>query len=194
MAAVDGGLSRRKAAEQFGVSISSTIRWTSRARRLGSVRPEPQGGDKRSRRIEGACAGDPGRDRPGARHHACRIARAPGRARGGGGPLDAVARLRPAADHAQKSAHAAEQDLPDVLSRRRAWFESQIDLDPEHLVFIDEPGASTKMARLYGCALRGRRLRWRSCRRWSCRTPPASPCGARGPAACPGHSLRRSPA
>ena len=52
VAAVDGGISRRKAAERFGVSISSAIRWTSRARRLGSVRPEPQGGDTRSRRIE----------------------------------------------------------------------------------------------------------------------------------------------
>ena len=52
VAAVDGGASRRKAAERFGVSISSAIRWTSRARRLGSVRPEPQGGDTRSRRIE----------------------------------------------------------------------------------------------------------------------------------------------
>ena len=51
VAAVDGGMSR-KAAERFGVSISSALRWTSRARRLGSVRPEPQGGDTRSRRIE----------------------------------------------------------------------------------------------------------------------------------------------
>ena len=52
VAAVDAGMSRRKAAERFGVSISSAIRWTSRARRLGSVRPEPQGGDTRSARIE----------------------------------------------------------------------------------------------------------------------------------------------
>ena len=52
VAAVGGGMSRRKAAERFGVSISSAIRWTSRARRSGSVRPEPQGGDKRSARIE----------------------------------------------------------------------------------------------------------------------------------------------
>ena len=51
-AAVEAGLSRRKAAERFEVSVSSAIRWTSRARRLGLVRPEPQGGDTRSRRIE----------------------------------------------------------------------------------------------------------------------------------------------
>jgi transposase len=71
-----------------------------------------------------------------------------------------VALLRPPQDHAQKkSAHAAEQDRPDVLSRRRAWFKGQLDLDPDRLVFIDETGASTKMARLRGRAPRGKRLR-----------------------------------
>jgi len=52
VAAVDGGLSRRKAAERFGVSISSAIRWTSLRRRTGELRPKRQGGDKRSARIE----------------------------------------------------------------------------------------------------------------------------------------------
>ncbi len=52
VAAVDGGLSRRKAAERFGVSISSAIRWTRLRRRTGDVRPKRQGGDKRSARIE----------------------------------------------------------------------------------------------------------------------------------------------
>ncbi|MBB2688782.1 UNVERIFIED_ORG: hypothetical protein GGD48_006633, partial [Rhizobium etli] len=31
-----------------------------------------------------------------------------------------------------------EQDRPDVLKRRRAWFDGQLDLDPEKLIFIDE--------------------------------------------------------
>ncbi len=43
--------------------------------------------------------------------------------------------------------------------RREAWFEAQPDLDPEKLVFIDETGASTKMARLYGRAAKGERCR-----------------------------------
>ncbi len=38
--------------------------------------------------------------------------------------------------------HAAEQDRADLLSRRQAWFESQLDVDPERLVFIDETRAS----------------------------------------------------
>jgi hypothetical protein len=71
-----------------------------------------------------------------------------------------VALLRPATDHAQKkTAHAAEQDRPDILRRRQAWFDEQLDLDPTRLVFIVETWASTNMARRYGRAPRGRRLR-----------------------------------
>ena len=46
-----------------------------------------------------------------------------------------------------------------MLKRRRAWFEGQRDLDPARLVFIDETWASTNMARRYGRAPRGERLR-----------------------------------
>lgn len=46
-----------------------------------------------------------------------------------------------------------------MLARRRAWFRNQPDLDPERLVFIDETGATTKMARLRGRAKRGARCR-----------------------------------
>jgi transposase len=59
----------------------------------------------------------------------------------------------------KKTAHAAEQDRPDVARRRWAWFEAQPDLDPGRLVFIDETGASTKMARRYGRSKRGLRCR-----------------------------------
>ena len=52
VSAVSGGMSRRRAAARFGVSISSAIRWTSLSRRTGDVRPKRQGGDKRSGRIE----------------------------------------------------------------------------------------------------------------------------------------------
>jgi hypothetical protein len=62
-------------------------------------------------------------------------------------------------DIQKKSAHALEQERPDVLKRRRAWFDGQLDLDPAELVFIDEAGLSTKMARLRGRAPRGERCR-----------------------------------
>jgi transposase len=45
------------------------------------------------------------------------------------------------------------------VKRREAWFESQPELDPERLVFIDQTGASTKMARLRGRSLCGERCR-----------------------------------
>jgi transposase len=59
----------------------------------------------------------------------------------------------------KKTAHASEQDRPDILKRREDWFESQLDLDPEKLVFIDETWATTNMARKNGRAPKGERLR-----------------------------------
>lgn len=71
-----------------------------------------------------------------------------------------MAVLAPAqADAQKKSAHASEQSRPDILRRRQAWFEDQLDLDPDRLIFIDETWASTKMARAMGRARRGQRLR-----------------------------------
>ena len=58
-----------------------------------------------------------------------------------------------------KTGHATEQDRPDVLKRREEWFDGQLDLDPDKLVFIDETWASTNMARRYGRCRRGERLR-----------------------------------
>jgi len=62
-------------------------------------------------------------------------------------------------DVQKKTAHAAEQDRPDVLKRREDWFNNQLDLDPVRLVFIDETWASTNMARLRGRSKKGERLR-----------------------------------
>jgi transposase len=71
-----------------------------------------------------------------------------------------LALLQPSQDHAQKkTAHASEQDRPDILKRREDWFAKQLDLDPERLVFIDETWAATNMARRYGRAPKGERLR-----------------------------------
>lgn len=53
---------------------------------------------------------------------------------------------------------AAEQDRPDVAAARVAWAQHQAKLDPDGLVFIDETGTSTNMARRYGRAPRGNRL------------------------------------
>src|SRR6202049_5010858 len=62
------------------------------------------------------------------------------------------------ASASKKSVRAAEQDRPDVAAARTAWADNQPKLDPDRLVFIDETGASTNMARLRGRAPRGERL------------------------------------
>jgi len=56
LAAIEGGLSCRQAAARFGVSAASAIRWRARARATGDVMPKPQGGDRRSGRIEAHAA------------------------------------------------------------------------------------------------------------------------------------------
>lgn len=52
IAAIDSGLSCRAAAERFGVSAASAIRWRDRQKKAGDLTPQKQGGDRRSRRIE----------------------------------------------------------------------------------------------------------------------------------------------
>lgn len=53
VAAVEAGLSRRQAAEDFSVGASSVIRWSERHRQTGSVSAKPMGGS-RGCRISGA--------------------------------------------------------------------------------------------------------------------------------------------
>jgi transposase len=52
VAAVAKGLSRRAAAERFGVSASSAVRWVKAWRESGAKAAKRQGGDRRSERIE----------------------------------------------------------------------------------------------------------------------------------------------
>ena len=52
IAAIDGGLSCRQAADRFGVSAASAIRWRSRHKEIGDIAPQRQGGDRKSQRIE----------------------------------------------------------------------------------------------------------------------------------------------
>jgi transposase len=47
--AIEGGLSRREAAELFGVSPSTAVKWMRRHQDSGSVAARAMGGDRRSR-------------------------------------------------------------------------------------------------------------------------------------------------
>src|SRR5437879_13638565 len=66
--------------------------------------------------------------------------------------------LPPKASASKKIVHAAEQERPDIVEARAAWKEDQPALDPARLVFIDETGTSTNMARSRGRAQRGHRV------------------------------------
>ncbi len=50
--AIAQGISCRQAAERYGVSASSAIRWQQQVRTTGTIEPRMQGGDRRSKRIE----------------------------------------------------------------------------------------------------------------------------------------------
>ena len=50
--AVEGGMSRNAAARRFGVSVASAVRWMAEYLATGRTAPMPQGGDRRSGRIE----------------------------------------------------------------------------------------------------------------------------------------------
>jgi transposase len=58
----------------------------------------------------------------------------------------------------KKTVHASEQERPDVKAAREAWRESQPSFDPMHLIFLDETGAATDLARTRGRGPKGARV------------------------------------
>lgn len=54
--AVSEGLSGHQAAARFKVSPSSVIRWMARLKTDGDIAPQPQGGDRKSGRIDAEAA------------------------------------------------------------------------------------------------------------------------------------------
>ncbi len=156
--AVTGGLSARGAAARFRVAPATAIHW--RWRETGSIEPDRQGQPPGSKldaheafilalvaQTKAMTLAEIGEKL--AASHGVRVC-----------PSTGLALLRQARADAQKKAgHAAEQRRPDVLARRRLWFEDQAGLAPERLIFIDETGASMKMARLRGWSRKGERCR-----------------------------------
>lgn len=66
--------------------------------------------------------------------------------------------MPPKASASKKTERAAEQERPDVAAARAVWQAEQGALDPSRLVFIDETGTFTNMARRRGRGKRGRRV------------------------------------
>ena len=160
-AVFQGGMSRNAAAERFEVSVASAVRWALRFLNTGEMSPAPTGGDRRSARIEahsdyllGLIRRQPDitlleiRERLiancGERFSSSVIWRF----------FD-----RHEITFKKETAHAKEQERPDILKQRQVWFGAQLDLDPRKLVFIDETEASTNLARNGARCRLGDRLR-----------------------------------
>ena len=58
----------------------------------------------------------------------------------------------------KKVFRADERDRPDVQKKRRQFQQELATLDAERLLFVDESGATTAMARIYGRAPQGERV------------------------------------
>lgn len=75
VAAIDGGLSCRQAAEHFGVSAASAIRWRGRLKEAGDIVPKRQGGGPQIAAHRNILTIDFGRGGSEAGYHARRVAR-----------------------------------------------------------------------------------------------------------------------
>jgi transposase len=158
--AVEGGMSRRAAAERFEFGVATAIRWVREFRATGLMIAKPKGGDLRSHRIEAFRAVILGAIEAQVDITLVELSEMLRREHGASFAPSTVWRfLDRHAVTFKKTAHASEQERSDLAARPQAWFDAQPDLDPERLVFIDETGASTKMARLRGRVERGRRCR-----------------------------------
>lgn len=155
IAAVDGGLSRRAAAARFGVAAASAVRWVREWRETGAARARQQGGDRRSHRIEAyrdiiltAIESQVDitlveltallREKHGASFAASTMWRF----------LDRHAVT------VKKTAHASEQERPDVAARRHIWCSL---MRPEHRPrwpgCVDARSAACDAARRYLTAI-----------------------------------------
>ena len=159
---VASGMSRRQAAAHFEVSPSTAVRYARRYEDEGTVAVKARA--KQTRRLDpygddilGWIEETPDMtlDELSARLRDIHQARAPK------STIDDWLRSRNISF--KKTAHASEQERADVQAARAVWRKRQAGLvaHPEkigNIVFIDETGINTKMARLRGRCRRGRRM------------------------------------
>jgi transposase len=143
-------------AQLFQVSVSCITRLLQRRRACGSLAPKPHAGGPQSKltehdeqRLLDLLQQQPDatltelRDRLGVPCSIMTIARALSRHH--------ITRKK-------KNPYADKRDTPEVQTKRRAFQKKVAEVDPEHLVFVDEMGATTKMTRTYGRAPQGERV------------------------------------
>ena len=157
VAAVErGDHSIRQIAHLFAVSLSFVVRLRQRYRRTGSLQPAPHAGGPTSQfdpptveRLLQLVRHQPDatlaelRQRMGVCCHLSTIARILKKHR--------ITRKK-------KTHHAQERDTPRVQAQRQAFDDKMAGVDPAHLVFVDETGATTALDRPYGRAPAGTRV------------------------------------
>ena len=132
--AVDEGATRHEAAERFGVSVSSAVRWHQAWRHEGTIETKPYGGSRSpledyAEEILGVIEAQPDltldeivavmrkQKIPGSRTALFRF-------------------LKRRAVTSKKVLRAAEQERTDVARARRRWIREQGLLDTTHLVSL----------------------------------------------------------
>jgi transposase len=151
-----GEHSLRQLAELFAVDLSTIVRLLQCYRSTGSVQPKPHAGGpvpkvdaQAMARLLQLVREQPDatlaelRDRLGVNCGIMAIFRALKR--------NGITRKK-------KTYHAEERDSPRVQEKRQAFQEKLAAVEPNHLVFVDETGATTAMGRTYGRALAGERV------------------------------------
>src|SRR5271169_7500 len=158
VAAVERGKgSLRQLADVFLVSLSCIVRLLRHHRATGSFLPQPHGGGPHPLLDEDACQRllTLVKEQPDAT-----LAELQARL---GVPccLSTICRAlqRHGISRKKKTLHAQQQDTPKVQAQRAAFEERIAAVDPMHLVFVDETGATTAMTRTHGRAPIGERVR-----------------------------------
>jgi transposase len=157
VAAVEAGeRSLRELAEFFSVDLSTIVRLLQRFRRTGSVQPKAHGGGARAKLDADAVARllEAVRQQPDAT-----LAELRSRV----GVVCSIMTIfralrRQHITRKKKTTHAQERDTPRVQKQRRVFRKKMANVAAEHLVFVDETGATTAMGRTYGRAPLGERV------------------------------------
>jgi transposase len=138
----------------FGISTRTFQRWCERFKRSGSTHPKKRGHREAAysgvdlKRLDRTIRKHPDATLEELRrltHKSCSIMAV----------QRAVLRL---GYSLKKTLSASERNRADVRRRRNQWLTNPLRRDPHRLIFIDESGAKTNMARLWGRARRGARV------------------------------------
>jgi transposase len=157
VAAVETGEhSLRELAELFSIHLSTIVRLLQRFRSTGSVQPKPHGGGAHPKLDAAATAGLLAlvHQQPDATLAELR------EQLGVDCSIVTIFRTlqRNGITRKKKTRFADERDSPRVQEQRRIFCDEMATVNPAHLVFIDETGATTALDRTYGRAPAGQRV------------------------------------